>query len=101
MSPIRGVRTYLQRVRSLIRAGRSRIADYALERAFEELGWDEVDILAAVTALTPADFLRRDASLAVEGGDIWIFTPLDASAGRLWIRLTIRDDLIVVSFHEA
>jgi hypothetical protein len=77
------------------------VADYALERAFDELGWDESDILDCLLGLGPTDFLRCEASRALEGGTIWIFCPDDRVVGLLWIRLTIRDDLIVVSLHRA
>jgi len=68
---------------------------------WEDLAWEDFDILSAVLELRSNSFHRCEASTEFPGHENWVFCPEDDDGdGSLWIRLTIRRNLIVISFHR-
>lgn len=94
------IAAFLQRVREAVRVGAVRLTDYARERASEELGWDFFDICEELRELTIEDFHRCEPSMDRPWENVWTFTPPLVDDGYLWVRLTERDGVLVVSFHR-
>lgn len=97
----RASRAFLTRVKRAILAGRVRVSAYARQRALDELGWEERDIIEQVADLQPEDFLRRERSSVYPEDLIWVFCPWDEHHDKLWIRLLEREGVLIISFHRA
>jgi motility quorum-sensing regulator/GCU-specific mRNA interferase toxin len=88
----------LERVKSLIESGRVRATVSALAGG-AALGYDFHGITAIVAALRPADFYK---SMTTHGDHrIWqdVYRPV-TSAGGVYLKLTVIDDVLIVSFKE-
>ena len=64
-----------------------------------QLGFNEDGIVATVLALTPADFYKSMTTHADHR--IWqdVYRPA-TSAGDVYLKLTVIDDVLIVSFKE-
>ena len=85
-------------VRALLRAGKVRTTQAAREGAVA-LGFDFDGMLAVVQALTPADFYKSMTTHADHR--VWqdVYRP-NTPAGDVYLKLTVVDDLLIVSFKE-
>ncbi len=85
-------------VKFLIEAGRVRMTQGAVIGG-RQLGFDEDGIVAIVLALTPADFYKSMTTHADHR--IWqdVYRPA-TSAGDVYLKLTVIDDVLIVSFKE-
>ena len=85
-------------VKALIDAGKVRTT-HAARVGADALGFDYSDMLAVVLALGPADFHKSMTSHADHA--IWqdVYRP-STSAGDVYLKLTIIDDVLIVSFKE-
>ncbi len=85
-------------VRALVEAGKVRSTYSALSGA-AALGFDLAAILAIVKALTMADFYKSMTTHADH--HLWqdVYRPT-TSAGWVYLKLTVTDDLLIVSFKE-
>ncbi len=85
-------------VKSLILAGRVSMTQSAVIGG-RLLGFDEEGIVATVLALTPADFYKSMTTHADHR--IWqdVYRPT-TPFGDVYLKLTIIDDLLIVSFKE-
>ncbi|WP_312931247.1 type II toxin-antitoxin system MqsR family toxin [Pseudomonas sp.] len=88
----------LQRVQALIQAGSVRTTRSALTGAVE-LGLDLSGMLAIITALTPNDFFKSMTTHADH--TIWqdVYRPR-TPVGDVYLKLTVIDDVLIVSFKE-
>lgn len=85
-------------IKSLIAAGNVRTTRTAREGA-AALGFDFDDMLAVVMALTQADFYKSMTTHADHR--VWqdVYRPMTA-AGEVYLKLTVVDDVLIVSFKE-
>ena len=85
-------------VKALIEAGKVRTTHAARAGAIE-LGLEFSDMLAVVMALTPADFYKSMTTHADH--TIWqdVYRP-STQAGDVYVKLTVIDDVLIVSFKE-
>jgi motility quorum-sensing regulator / GCU-specific mRNA interferase toxin len=85
-------------IKTMVQAGQLRITLSALAGG-AALGFDADGILDVVTALTPKDFYKSMATLADHR--IWqdVYRPA-TSAGEVYLKLPVVDEVIVVSFKE-
>lgn len=85
-------------VRALIEAGKVRTTQSARAGAVA-LGFSYADMIAVVLALKPADFYKSMTTYADH--TIWqdVYRP-KTPAGDLYLKLTVIDDLLIVSFKE-
>ncbi len=85
-------------VKSLVKAGKVRTT-YAARAGANALGLDYSDMLAVVLALTPADFYKSMTTYADH--TIWqdVYRP-NTSVGDVYLKLTVTDDVLIVSFKE-
>ncbi|WP_295443332.1 type II toxin-antitoxin system MqsR family toxin [uncultured Thiodictyon sp.] len=85
-------------VKALAEAGKVRTTHTARVGA-NALGFDYPGMLAVVMALTPADFYKSMTTHADH--TIWqdVYRP-NTSAGDVYLKLTVIDDVVVVSFKE-
>ncbi|MDR3435676.1 type II toxin-antitoxin system MqsR family toxin [Telmatospirillum sp.] len=85
-------------VKALIEAGAVRTTKSAREGAVA-LGFDFDEMLAAVLALTPADFYKSMTTYADHR--VWqdVYRP-STPFGDVYLKLMIVDDVIIVSFKE-
>ena len=85
-------------VKALVEAGKVRTT-YAARAGANELGLDFSDMLAVVMALTPADFYKSMTTHADH--TVWqdVYRP-STQAGDVYLKLTIIDDVLIVSFKE-
>lgn len=83
-------------IKALIAAGKVRMTRGAVIGA-RLLGFDEDGIVATVLALTPADFYKSMTTHADHR--IWqdVYRPT-TSAGEVYLKLTVSDDVLIVSF---
>lgn len=88
----------LQRVRHLIEQGRVRMTISAVAGA-SALGLDPTAMLAVVTGLVPHDFYKSMTTHA--NHTIWqdVYRPVTRYGG-IYLKLTVIDDLLIVSFKE-
>ena len=88
----------LSRVRVLIHAGKVRTTHTARVGA-DALGFDFLGMLAVVLALEPADFYKSMTTYADH--TIWqdVYRP-KTQAGDVYLKLTVIDDVLIVSFKE-
>ena len=85
-------------VRALVDAGKVRSTYSALSGA-AALGFDFDAVLVIVKSLTTADFYK---SMTTHNDHrLWqdVYRPT-TSAGRVYLKLTVTDDLLIVSFKE-
>jgi motility quorum-sensing regulator/GCU-specific mRNA interferase toxin len=88
----------LPRVKALIGAGKVRTTNTARVGAVA-LGFGYAEMLAVVLALEPVDFYK---SMTTHADDtIWqdVYRPKTA-AGDVYLKLTVIDDVLIVSFKE-
>jgi motility quorum-sensing regulator/GCU-specific mRNA interferase toxin len=88
----------LLRVKALVEAGKVRTTHSARIGAIA-LGFDFSGMLAVVLALKPADFYKSMTTYADH--TIWqdVYRP-STSAGDVYLKLTVLDDVLIVSFKE-
>jgi motility quorum-sensing regulator/GCU-specific mRNA interferase toxin len=88
----------LLRVKALIEAGRVRSTQTARAGAVA-LGFSYSDMLAVVIALKPTDFYKSMTTYFDH--TIWqdVYRPKTA-AGGVYLKLTVIDDVLIVSFKE-
>lgn len=88
----------LAEAKALLRKGEVRMTQKAKEGA-TELGLEVFDILAVVLALTPKDFHKSMTSYADHR--IWqdVYRP-ESCMGAVYLKLTVLDQLLIVSFKE-
>ncbi len=88
----------LQVVKGLIEAGKVRATMSALVGG-AALGFDFDGMVEVVMALAPADFHKSMTTHADHR--IWqdVYRPMTA-AGRVYLKLTVIDDVLIVSFKE-
>ena len=88
----------LARVRTLMEAGEVRHTGSALDGALA-LGMTEVDMHRVVLALTMADFYKSMTTDA--DPTIWqdVYRPT-TEAGEIYLKLTVINDVLIVSFKE-
>ena len=88
----------LQVVKGLIEAGKVR-ATMSARVGGAALGFDFDGIVEVVMALAPADFHKSMTTHADHR--IWqdVYRPMTA-AGRVYLKLTVIDDVLIVSFKE-
>lgn len=85
-------------IKALLAQGKVRTTHTARMGA-HELGFDMSDMLAVVLALTPADFYKSMTTHADHS--IWqdVYRP-STQAGDVYLKLTVIDDVLIVSFKE-
>jgi motility quorum-sensing regulator/GCU-specific mRNA interferase toxin len=85
-------------VKTMIEAGDVRSTKAAREGG-AALGFDFDSMIAVVMALTPTDFYKSMTTHA--NHRIWqdVYRPI-TSAGEVYLKLTVIDDLLIVSFKE-
>ena len=85
-------------VKALIDAGKVRTT-HAARVGADALGFDYSGMLAVVLALGPADFYKSMTTHADHA--IWqdVYRP-NTSAGDVYLKLTVIDDVLIVSFKE-
>ena len=85
-------------VKALVEAGKVRATSSARLGA-TALGLDLPDMLAVVMALTPADFFKSMTTQAEH--TVWqdVYRP-STQAGDVYLKLTVIDDVLIVSFKE-
>lgn len=93
------IEAFLARLCRAVADGRVEIRGYALD-GLRELEWTAQDLRLQLLELSGDDLLRTEESTAVDGGLIWVFTPEFWDGGYLWIRLTERAGIVVISFHK-
>jgi motility quorum-sensing regulator/GCU-specific mRNA interferase toxin len=88
----------LSAVKALIEAGKVRTT-HAARVGANELGLEFSDMLVVVMALTPADFYKSMTTHADH--TIWqdVYRP-STQAGDVYLKLTVIDDVLIVSFKE-
>ena len=88
----------LPRVRILVEAGKVRTTQTARAGAVT-LGFSYADMLAVVLALKPTDFYKSMTTCADH--TIWqdVYRP-KTTAGDVYLKLTVIDDVLIVSFKE-
>lgn len=85
-------------VEALVKAGKVRATQSARIGA-TALGLDFYDMLAVVIALTPTDFYKSMTTYADH--TVWqdVYRPR-TRAGDVYLKLTVIDDVLIVSFKE-
>jgi motility quorum-sensing regulator/GCU-specific mRNA interferase toxin len=85
-------------VRSLIAEGKAH-ATFTASTDARELGFDLAGMIAVVHALTPADFYK--SMTTYNDHRIWhdVYRPA-TQFGRIYLKLTVIDDVLIVSFKE-
>ena len=85
-------------IKALLSSGQVRTTQSAREGAVA-LGFDFDGMLAVVRALTASDFYK--SMTTHDDHKIWqdVYRPV-TSAGQIYLKLTVIDDLLIVSFKE-
>jgi motility quorum-sensing regulator/GCU-specific mRNA interferase toxin len=85
-------------VKTLVEAGKVRTT-HAARVGATALGLELFDMLAVVMALTPADFYKSMTTHADH--TVWqdVYRPR-SQAGDVYLKLTVIDDVLIVSFKE-
>lgn len=85
-------------VKALIKAGKVR-ATHSARMGATALGLELSDMLGVVMALTPSDFYKSMTTHADH--TVWqdVYRP-STQAGDVYLKLTVIDDLLIVSFKE-
>lgn len=86
-------------VRSLLALGRIQASRTAMAHA-KAMGMDFEDMIAVVEALRPADF-HKSMTTRIDHR-VWqdVYRPV-TGFGRLYVKLTVIDEVLIVSFKEA
>lgn len=86
-------------VKAMLAAGKVR-ATYTALAGGAGLGFDFAEMVAVIAALTPADFYKSMTTHADHR--IWqdVYRP-ETSAGEVYLKLTVMDDVLIVSFKES
>lgn len=85
-------------VKTLVDAGKIRMTASAVAGG-EQLGFDSAEIVAIVMGLTPTNFYKSMTTHADH--TIWqdVYRPTTL-AGDVYLKLTVVDDVLIVSFKE-
>jgi motility quorum-sensing regulator/GCU-specific mRNA interferase toxin len=85
-------------VKTLLAAGKARSTFSALTGG-AALGFDFAGIIDVVASLTPSDFYKSMTTHADHR--VWqdVYRP-NTSAGEVYLKLTVMDDVLIVSFKE-
>ena len=85
-------------VKTLVEAGKVR-STHAARACANELGFAFSDMLEVVLALTPADFYKSMTTHADH--TVWqdVYRP-KTQVGDVYLKLTVIDDVLIVSFKE-
>ncbi len=85
-------------VKALVDAGKVRTT-YSAESGAAQMGLGVPDILAVVMTLAPADFYKSMATHSDH--KVWqdVYRP-STQAGEVYLKLTVIDDVLIVSFKE-
>lgn len=85
-------------VKAMVKAGKVR-STYSALAGGAALGFDIEGIVAVVMSLTPADFHKSMTTHADHR--MWqdVYRPT-TSAGEVYLKLTVIDDVLIVSFKE-
>ena len=85
-------------VKALVEAGKVRTT-HAARAGANELGLEFSDMLAVVMALTPAEFYKSMTTHVDHA--VWqdVYRP-STQAGDVYLKLTVIDDVLIVSFKE-
>lgn len=88
----------LAAIKALVEAGKVSTT-HAARAGADALGLDYPGILAVVMALTPSDFYKSMTTHADHA--IWqdVYRP-STPAGDVYLKLTVIDDVLIVSFKE-
>jgi len=88
----------LEVIKTLIKAGRVRATQSSVIGA-AALGFDFAEMIAIILALKPQDFYKSMTTHADHR--IWqdVYRPL-TEAGKVYLKLTVVDDVLIVSFKE-
>ena len=88
----------LSLIKAMIDLGKVRSTRSARESA-AALGFDDIAMLCVVKTLSSADFYKSMTTHADHR--IWqdVYRPM-TSAGRIYLKLTVIDDVLIVSFKE-
>jgi motility quorum-sensing regulator / GCU-specific mRNA interferase toxin len=88
----------LSLIKAAIAGGKVRATASALAGS-AALGLDFTEMLAVVTALTPADFYKSMTTYADH--TVWqdVYRPL-TEVGKVYLKLTMIEDVVIVSFKE-
>lgn len=88
----------LTAVKAMVEAGKVRTT-HAARAGANELGFSLSDMLGVVMALTPADFYKSMTTHADHA--VWqdVYRPT-TQAGDVYLKLTVIDDVLIVSFKE-
>lgn len=88
----------LSHVKALVKANQVRSTFSALSGA-AELGFDFAEMLEVILALLPADFYKSMTTHADH--KVWqdVYRPVVQHV-RIYLKLTVIDDLLIVSFKE-
>lgn len=88
----------LRLVKALVTVGKVR-ATHAARLGAAALGFELFDMLDVVMALTPADFFKSMTTHADHTIWQYVYRP-NSPAGDLYVKLTVIDDVLIVSFKE-
>jgi motility quorum-sensing regulator/GCU-specific mRNA interferase toxin len=85
-------------VHELVKAGRVRVTRSAMHGA-SELGFGLAEMLEVVSGLVPGDFYKSMTTHADH--TVWqdVYRP-STTAGDVYLKLTVIDDVLIVSFKE-
>lgn len=85
-------------VKAIVESGKVR-ATYSAMLGATALGLELSDMLAVIMALTPADFYKSMTTHADH--TVWqdVYRP-STKAGDVYLKLTVIDDVLIVSFKE-
>lgn len=85
-------------IKALIEAGKVRTT-HAARAGANALGFDYAEMLAVIMALKPTDFYKSMTTHADH--TIWqdVYHP-HTTAGDVYLKLTVIDDVLIVSFKE-
>lgn len=85
-------------IKTLVEAGKVRSTQSALAGA-AALGFDFAGVIAVIMSLTPKDFFKSMTTHADHR--IWqdVYRPV-TDAGEVYLKLTVVDELLIVSFKE-
>ena len=85
-------------IKTLVEAGKVRSTQSALTGA-AALGFDFAGVIAVIMSLTPKDFFKSMTTHADHR--IWqdVYRPV-TDAGEVYLKLTVVDELLIVSFKE-
>ena len=87
-------------IKTLVKTGKVRTT-HAARAGANALGLADLsDMLTIVMALTPADFYKSMTTHADH--TIWqdVYRPRSTQAGDVYLKLTVMDDVLIVSFKE-